>query len=273
MKKLFYLITVVCISTLFASCEDDAVKLTINTSAYDVVKDLKDAEGNLYFVGLLEDGLQIRVSYMVVKQPNSFPEGYTIIAQDTRYINDINQTVSYTTNELEPGIYDVIVVSDFVKDGKEFNSIITNTQYSGFKVSHKRDGGVYNAFGVASMEDIIVDKKTEVTLNTIRKGALVTLLFKNIETSLTSKTYRMSTEKFVYNAYGHFDNDFSYNTASLEHELTTSMKNAQHYCISYGTVNSPLSIGWQGGYFNVTLKDAEDEVVELDFATNKATLK
>ena len=46
MKKLFYLFALVyaCVSLVSCEEEDNAIKLTINTSVYDVVKDLKDAK-------------------------------------------------------------------------------------------------------------------------------------------------------------------------------------------------------------------------------------
>ena len=53
------------------SCEDEednAIKLTVNTSAYDVVKGLKSVDGNLLFTGELTDGLQLRFTYLVLKQ-------------------------------------------------------------------------------------------------------------------------------------------------------------------------------------------------------------
>lgn len=99
MKKLFYLFALVCVCLWFTSCEDDdAVKLTINTSAYDVVKDLKDADGNLYFTGKLEDDLQIRISFLVRKHVSN---SFEIVAQGIRYINDIKSIASYTTQELD----------------------------------------------------------------------------------------------------------------------------------------------------------------------------
>ena len=47
---------------LLVSCEDEednAIKLTVNTSAYDVVKGLKSVDGNLFFTGELTVGLQL----------------------------------------------------------------------------------------------------------------------------------------------------------------------------------------------------------------------
>lgn len=277
MKKLFYLFALVCVCLWFTSCEDDdAVKLTINTSAYDVVKDLKDADGNLYFTGKLEDDLQIRISFLVRKHVSN---SFEIVAQGIRYINDIKSIASYTTQELEPGVYDVIIVSDFIKGEKEFNTVTTNEQYKGLNVVCKESAGVYNAFGTAYLADITVEKKTDVTLNTIKKGSLVTLLFKNTD-QMKSASYKMSLEKFVYVALGSFGNEFNKKTGAFEHPLTKSIISAQHYCASMKAQNSTdlLTVSWisgafADGYYSVELSNNEDKVIELDFATNQGTLK
>lgn len=277
MKKLFYLFALVCVCLWFTSCEDDdAVKLTINTSAYDVVKDLKDADGNLYFTGKLEDDLQIRISFLVRKHVSN---SFEIVAQGIRYINDIKSIASYTTQELEPGVYDVIIVSDFIKGEKEFNTVTTNEQYKGLNVVCKESAGVYNAFGTAYLADITVEKKTDVTLNTIKKGSLVTLLFKNTD-QMKSASYKMSLEKFVYVALGSFGNEFNKKTGAFEHPLTKSIITAQHYCASMKAQNSTdlLTVSWisgafADGYYSVELSNNEDKVIELDFATNQGTLK
>ena len=277
MKKLFYLFALVCVCLWFTSCEDDdAVKLTINTSAYDVVKDLKDADGNLYFTGKLEDDLQIRISFLVRKHVSN---SFEIVAQGIRYINDIKSIASYTTQELEPGVYDVIIVSDFIKGEKEFNTVTANEQYKGLNVACKESAGVYNAFGTAYMADITVEKKTDVTLNTIKKGSLVTLLFKNTD-QMKSASYKMSLEKFVYVALGSFGNEFNKKKGALEHPLTKSIISAQHYCASMEAQNSTdlLTVSWisgafADGYYSVELSNNEDKVIELDFATDQGTLK
>jgi lipoprotein len=277
MKKLFYLFALVCVCLWFTSCEDDdAVKLTINTSAYDVVKDLKDADGNLYFTGKLEDDLQIRISFLVRKHVSN---SFEIVAQGIRYINDIKSIASYTTQELEPGVYDVIIVSDFIKGEKEFNTVTANEQYKGLNVVCKESAGVYNAFGTAYLADITVEKKTDVTLNTIKKGSLVTLLFKNTD-QMKSASYKMSLEKFVYVALGSFGNEFNKKTGAFEHPLTKSIISAQHYCASMKAQNSTdlLTVSWisgafADGYYSVELSNNEDKVIELDFATNQGILK
>ena len=86
MKKLFYLFALVYACVSLASCEeeDNAIKLTINTSVYDVVKDLRDAKGDLYFTDELSDGLRIRVSFLVVKQAGN---DVSIVANDSRYLS------------------------------------------------------------------------------------------------------------------------------------------------------------------------------------------
>lgn len=96
MKKLFYLFALVyaCVSLVSCEEEDNAIKLTINTSVYDVVKDLKDAKGDLYFTDELSDGLRIRVSFLVVKQAGN---DVSIVANDSRYLSNISAIASYTT--------------------------------------------------------------------------------------------------------------------------------------------------------------------------------
>ena len=134
MKGLFYLFLCLCVCISLVSCEDEednAIKLTVNTSAYDVVKGLKSVDGNLLFTGELTDGLQLRFTYLVLKQGE---EEVSIVAKDTRYVSNVKDVASYTTGELEPGEYRVVVVSDFVRGDKEFNWLAFDTQTKGFSV-------------------------------------------------------------------------------------------------------------------------------------------
>ena len=48
-------------------------------------------------------------------------EEVSIVAKDTRYVSNVKDVASYTTGELDPGEYRVVVVSDFVRGDKEFN--------------------------------------------------------------------------------------------------------------------------------------------------------
>lgn len=268
MKKLFYLLVCACISLV--SCDnDDTITLTVDTSAYDAVKDLTDVEGNLYFTDQLTDELQIRVSYLVLKQDKN---QVSIVSNATRYISDIKSIASYTTEELEPGEYSVIVVSDFVKGNAEFNEVTVNNQYKGFSVSCSESAGVYNAFGTAYMSDITVDSKKTVALNTIRRGSLVTFLLKNTD-QMTNKSYSLTMEKFTYTAYGHFAEDFSYRTETMKHTWATDVKGVQHYCATTGAVINPMALNWQGTSLEKKLSNGKDVIFELDFASGKVTSK
>ena len=268
MKKLVYLLVCACFSLI--SCDnDDTITLTVDTSAYDVVKDLKDIEGNLYFTDKLADGLQIRISYLVLRQDKN---QVSIVSSATRYISDIKSIASYTTDELEPGEYSVIVASDFVKGNTEFNEVTVDNQYEGFSISCSESAGVYNAFGTAYMSDITVDSKKTVTLNTIRRGSLVTFLLKNTD-RMTDKSYSLTMEKFTYTAYGHFAEDFSYRTETMRHTWTTGVKGVQHYCATTGAVIDPMVLSWQGTSLQKKLSNGKDVIFELDFASGKATSK
>lgn len=271
MKKLFYLFALVCACVSFVSCEeeDNAIKLTVHTSAYDVVKDLKDVNGKLCFTGQLQDGLQIRVSFLVLKQKGN---NVSIVSNDTRYLTHIEEIASYTTEELEPGDYSVIVTSDFVKGKTEYNQISISEQYKGFSVTCLQSAGVYNAFGTAYMRDIMMDSKKEVTLNTIRRGSLVTFLLKNTD-KMTDNSYSLAMEKFSYTAYGHFAEDFNYNTQTMMHTWATATTGVQHYCATTGAVTNPMSLRWQGDDFSQKLSNGKDVVFEVDFATGKVTAK
>lgn len=271
MKKLFYLFALVyaCVSLVSCEEEDNAIKLTINTSVYDVVKDLKDAKGDLYFTDELSDGLRIRVSFLVVKQAGN---DVSIVANDSRYLSNISAIASYTTEELEPGDYSVIVTSDFVKGNIEYNQVSINKQYKGLSVECLQSAGVYNAFGTAYMNDIVMDSKKEITLNTVRKGGLVTFLLKNTD-KMTDDSYTLTMEKFTYTAYGKFGDDFSYRTEAMQHKWTAGMTAVQHYCAATGAVIDPMTLGWQGDTYKIKLGNGKDVVLELDFATGKVTSK
>lgn len=240
MKKLFYLFALVyaCVSLVSCEEEDNAIKLTINTSVYDVVKDLKDAKGDLYFTDELSDGLRIRVSFLVVKQAGN---DVSIVANDSRYLSNISAIASYTTEELEPGDYSVIVTSDFVKGNIEYNQVSINKQYKGLSVECLQSAGVYNAFGTAYMSDIVMDSKKEITLNTVRKGGLVTFLLKNTD-KMTDDSYTLTMEKFTYTAYGKFGDDFSYRT---EASNTSGRRHASCSALlcCYRSGNRPHDVG------------------------------
>lgn len=255
MRTLRYLFVFVCACMFLMSCEDDKITLTVNTSAYDAVKDLKDVDGNPYFTGKLPEGLRIRVSYLVARQ-GSMAGDDKIVAQDIRYIDDISASVSYTTDELIPGEYRVAVVTDFIKGETEYNTIKTN--YNDFQVQCKNSEGVYNAFGTGILKDISVTKKESVTLNTVKRGSLVTMLFENADKA-TGWSYNLSTEKY------HFTNgEFTANsTFGDKHEITTDLSSAQYYCGF-----DKFTIAWYGSRYQEVITNGKDVIVNVDFATN-----
>ena len=125
MKKQFGVFILLCMCALFISCEDDddRITLTVHTSAYDVFSTLKDVDGVPYFTDRLPDGLEVRFCYMVVKQRENLSEEDEVIATEFVYVDDISSTVSYTTGELVPGVYNVYVTTDLVKGDRIYNSI------------------------------------------------------------------------------------------------------------------------------------------------------
>ena len=198
MKGLFYLFLCLCVCISLVSCEDEednAIKLTVNTSAYDVVKGLKSVDGNLFFTGELTGGLQLRFTYLVLKQGE---EEVSFVAKDTRYVSNVKDVASYTTGELDPGEYRVVVVSDFVRGDKEFNWLAFDTQTKGFSVICVENVGVYNAFGVAYMDGVVVDSKKTITLNTVRQGCVLTFLLKNRDKMIGNFYNLEGTDHFKY---------------------------------------------------------------------------
>ena len=122
------------------------------------------------------------------------------------------------------------------------------------------------------MSDIVMDSKKEITLNTVRKGGLVTFLLKNTD-KMTDDSYTLTMEKFTYTAYGRFGDDFSYRTEAMQHKWTAGMTAVQHYCAATGAVIDPMTLGWQGDTYKIKLGNGKDVVLELDFATGKVTSK
>ena len=265
MKKQFGVFILLCMCALFISCEDDddRITLTVHTSAYDVFSTLKDVDGVPYFTDRLPDGLEVRFCYMVVKQRENLSEEDEVIATEFVYVDDISSTVSYTTGELVPGVYNVYVTTDLVKGDRIYNSINVD-QYLAPIVKCDVFAGVYNAFGAAFQKDILIESKTEITLDSRRIGSLVTLLFKNNTEDRTE--YQMSTEKFEF--YTH-TNAFSGNTKPGIHTMGASTTFAQHYCASA----TDFYIGCNGSYPEFTLTDGRDKMIELNLATGQATEK
>lgn len=251
-----------CLCAILASCEDDdKITLTVNSSAYEVFSTLKDVNGNYYFTDKLPDGLEVRFLYMVVKEPNTLSEDAEVVETKTLYSDNIKSVVSYTTGELLPGVYKVYVTSDLVKGYKEFNTLLTN-QYLAPVVKCASFSGAYNAFGDAAVEDLLIEEKTEIDLDTERKGTLVTLHFKNL---IQPTEYGMQTEDYEFFA---INNQFG-NTERGTHRIDASTTSAQHYCGSF----SDFYISWDGGYETIPLSNGMDKVVEMDYATNQITVK
>lgn len=272
MKGLFYLFVYLCVCISLVSCEDEednAIKLTINTSAYDVVKGLKSVDGNLLFTGELTDGLQLRFSYLVLKQSE---EEVSIVAKDTRYVSNVKDVASYTTGELEPGEYRVVVVSDFVRGDKEFNWLAFDTQTKGFSVICVENVGVYNAFGVAYMDGVVVDSKKTITLNTVRQGCVVTFLLKNRD-KMTADPYDLKgKDYFKYAISGDLKEDFDFRDRAWDEtrrEWRPGVVSMQRYFLAIDTLLMYL----QNGMWAIPLINKPTVILELDFATGKVTAK
>lgn len=273
MKGLFYLFLCLCVCISLVSCEDEednAIKLTVNTSAYDVVKGLKSVDGNLLFTGELTDGLQLRFTYLVLKQGE---EEVSIVAKDTRYVSNVKDVASYTTGELEPGEYRVVVVSDFVRGDKEFNWLAFDTQTKGFSVICVENVGVYNAFGVAYMDGVVVDSKKTITLNTVRQGCVLTFLLKNRDKMIGNFYNLEGTDHFKYTISGDLEEELDVLEKAWEtqREWNSSVADIQYYIPAFET----LFVHWQGDTLGLKLREVTVPVVtlELDFATGTITMK
>ena len=273
MKGLFYLFLCLCVCISLVSCEDEednAIKLTVNTSAYDVVKGLKSVDGNLLFTGELTDGLQLRFTYLVLKQGE---EEVSIVAKDTRYVSNVKDVASYTTGELDPGEYRVVVVSDFVRGDKEFNWLAFDTQTKGFSVICVENVGVYNAFGVAYMDGVVVDSKKTITLNTVRQGCVLTFLLKNRDKMIGNFYNLEGTDHFKYTISGDLEEELDVLEKAWEtqREWNSSVAAIQSYIPAFET----LFVHWQGDTLGLKLREVSVPVVtlELDFATGTITMK
>lgn len=262
MKTLSTIFSVLCLCAILASCEDDdKITITVNTSAYEVFSTLKDVNGEFYFVDKLPDGLEVRYSYVVVREADNLSEDDEVVERQILYSDNIRSIVSYTTGELFPGIYRVYVTTDLVQGNKEFNTLSID-QYLAPIVKCASFNGVYNAFGDAAVEELLVEEKTEIDLDTERKGALVTLLFKNTP---QSTEYSMQTENYEFYSW---DDRFSNNSSRGTHEIDATVTWAQHYCGS----DSEFYIYWDGGYKTIPLSNGKDKIVEMDYATNQITV-
>ena len=273
MKGLFYLFLCLCVCISLVSCEDEednAIKLTVNTSAYDVVKGLKSVDGNLLFTGELTDGLQLRFTYLVLKQGE---EEVSIVAKDTRYVSNVKDVASYTTGELDPGEYRVVVVSDFVRGDKEFNWLAFDTQTKGFSVICVENVGVYNAFGVAYMDGVVVDSKKTITLNTVRQGCVLTFLLKNRDKMIGNFYNLEGTDHFKYTISGDLEEELDVLEKAWEtqREWNSSVADIQYYIPAFET----LFMHWQGDTLGLKLREVSVPVVtlDLDFATGPITMK
>lgn len=264
MKKYLFLFVLLCTLTTLSSCideDDDKMSLTVNMSAYDVFSTLKDPNKVPYFTETLKDGLQVRFRYLVVKMRETPGGSDRIIVDDVQYVNDIRANISFKTEALEEGKYNVCVVADLVENNNEYNKVITNGNT--LFIQCKRPAGVYNAFGM-TLQTLLIDKKTSINLNLVRKGSLVTLLFKN---NIQDEVYSCEREKFEY--FTHQER-FSYNSVNWTTTITPNDTYKQHYCPVYES--DRFCIAWLGArYPTFILEDGKDTTIEMDFAAQTAT--
>ena len=200
-------------------------------------------------------------------------EEVSIVAKDTRYVSNVKDVASYTTGELDPGEYRVVVVSDFVRGDKEFNWLAFDTQTKGFSVICVENVGVYNAFGVAYMDGVVVDSKKTITLNTVRQGCVLTFLLKNRDKMIGNFYNLEGTDHFKYTISGDLEEELDVLEKAWEtqREWNSSVADIQYYIPAFET----LFVHWQGDTLGLKLREVSVPVVtlELDFATGTITMK
>lgn len=208
MKKTFLCLLLCLPAILFSSCDEDSVpsdkvRLQIQASAFDVVKNLKDTEGNLYFTGKLTDGYRLRITCIVYSYAKSFIESEKQESIQTAYLDDVTGMASFTV-ETDPGDFRVIATADLVKmNGNNvalaYNDIVSDIDFINVSVNFKNNGGYLNAAGTADSERISLEggNKADVSLNIQPIGSLITTCFYNVDASKCKEiTYRLSGATF-----------------------------------------------------------------------------
>ncbi|WP_300725973.1 hypothetical protein [uncultured Bacteroides sp.] len=264
-KIVLGVVAALCIVLTSCSSDDDSIRLTVKSNAYDVFRSLVDENGQRLIPDQLENGRQVRFSYFLLKWPERSSDNSKIIETRQVYADNIKSTVEYTSPELEPGKYYVIVVADLIDPAKEYN-ILTIDDF-GYILNNKEVAGALNAFGVAYDDNLEIDSKKEIVLNPQRKGALVTLLLKNSHLmTQTNCTFHSGFEYFACGVYWRF----SANSKLVDYELSPDITKIQYYTIAGEGVFGKGLIKLDGAKtYDIQPQHGENIVVQYDYETRK----
>lgn len=264
MKKKSFLAMLLCV-VLFCSCDKDGVpgnkvRIDIQTSAFDVVKNLKDAQGKIYFTDTLPQGYRMRVHCFVYRYATSSLDHDTPVSMQVAYLDDVTAVAGFSV-ETDPGDFRVITTADLVKMSGErvamaYNDIANRDRSVEVTVKFKNNGGYLNAVGTVASERFSLEggSKKEVNLEMQPIGALITTTFFNVDASKSDQIiYRVGGADY---SYGLVCYDKSVNVEVLARGTEEIIKpvagkdvyHNQRYVIANG---NKMEISWAGiGYFN-----------------------
>lgn len=261
-KIVLGVVAALCIVLTSCSSDDDSIRLTVKSNAYDVFSSLVDENGQRLISDQLENGRQVRFSYFLRKSVHGYDD--EIIETREIYSDNIKSTVQYTSPELEPGEYYVVLVADLIEQDQEYNELTVES--FGYTIDCKQPAGALNAFGTAYVTKLEVTEKKEITLNPQRQGALVTILLKNPE--LMRQDYcTLGGAEFQY--YADFsDMRFSSNSKSIEVDLTPDVTKIQYYCTAGSHISAHNTIAMEyAHYYDFQCDHGENLVVQYDYET------
>ncbi|NDV80518.1 fimbrillin family protein [Bacteroides sp. 51] len=229
--------------------KDDELKLTIEASGYDVVKDLKNLAAENYFTGKLPDNIRLRMSSYLYKATTAFVGDESMVSKYDILLNNITQTATFTTKLDEAGYYQAITVCDLVEVNasgtiiKEYNKITAETSGPKVFINSSTKAGYLSAFGTA-YSDFTIEGSRTINLSPKPAGGLITLHFTNIDSSV----YPQMTYKFDGEYFSNYDAKIggtNYTSSLTEyHTFNTEVQYTDYKLQLYAIPADPSSFTW-----------------------------
>lgn len=288
MKKNCVLAMLLLCMAVFTSCDkdevpSDKVRLKIKTSALDVVKNLKDPQGNLYFADKLPEGYRLRINCFVYCYSTIHYENDKLVATETAYLDNVTAAANFTV-ETDPGSFRVVTTADLVKmSGNQvsmsYNDISPDKSSINVQIQFKNKGGYLNAAGKAVSEKIALEEggsQKDIVLNMKPIGSLITATFFNVDATKAQEiTYRPAGVNYKY--WIHENGDAEILSSGAEEKITLTAGKLTYYSQNYAVINSSnTSMQWAGIQYFTTktfgFVPGVNNFIKIDFMTDVATV-
>lgn len=288
MKTFRYLFALLCICAL-CSCEKDPVpadkvRINIQATGYDAVKELKDIDGNYYFTGKFADNHRLRITYFIYKYREAFYDNDILVETGEAYLDDVTGVAGFKV-EMDPGAYRVVTTADFVQVNNDkvifaYNDVKGDNNSISVNVDFKNMGGCYNAVGYAYSDKLVLEnggEKQDVSLDMLPAGALITTCFYNVNAAdCKAITFRMTGAKYQFGVISQDTKGYTMEYGTEDVIKPVSDKTVyylQRYVLRNGKTNG---VSWAGiMYWNEKafgFIPGVNNMVKIDISTDEAVV-